>query len=241
MTRILAIHGFLGSANDWLPLKELISKRSQSVDFQCLDIFKNKEFAKFASLSEWAKALNEQQKNLHVERNILMGYSLGGRLALHAAVDKPGLWDDVVLLSAHPGLLGQGEREARQNKDKKWAEQFANLPWEEVVNLWNNQPVFLGGEEKKRDESDYNRDLLTHALINWSLGNQEFLGEGMKNIKPKMHWYAGEKDQKFINLFNNLKIDGFIDSYRVVKGASHRIIFDNPAELAERLIEDLKI
>lgn len=238
MTRIVALHGFLGHARDWEPLKASLTKLATDLDFQAVELFSGGEIQ---GLSEWAKKFNQEQRGRHVERNILVGYSLGGRLALQAAIDKPGLWDEVVLISSHPGYMSDEERQERLRSDRVWAEKFIQLPWEEVVHLWNDQPVFAGSEEPERLEGEHSRELLSKAIVQWSLANQNFEGEALVNLKPKLHWYAGEKDERFVGLFQHLKVDGFIEDVQVIKNAGHRLIFDNPEELAQQLVHSLKL
>jgi hypothetical protein len=60
-------------------------------------------------------------------------------------------------------------------------------------------------------------------------------------LKPKLHWFAGEKDEKYIGLFHDLKVDGFIEDINVVKDATHRVIFDKPVEFAQLLVQRLKL
>jgi pimeloyl-ACP methyl ester carboxylesterase len=60
-------------------------------------------------------------------------------------------------------------------------------------------------------------------------------------LKPKLHWFAGAKDQKYVQLFNQLKADGFIEDMHVIKDSSHRVIFDNPVELAKEIVETLHL
>lgn len=244
-TRIVAIHGFLGLPSDWDALKAAVIKVAPNIDFQTVDLFSAQPTLqatlKEKNMTEWAKKFNRLQKNKHVERNILLGYSLGGRLALQAAFDKPGLWDEVALVSAHPGTISEEDRHRRRLADNDWAEKFLNLPWNDVVRLWNGQPVFIGSEEPKRLEQEFNRDSLAAALVNWSLAEQDFVAGKIVPLKPKLHWFAGDKDRKFIDLFQNLKVDGFVEDINVVKGASHRVIFDNPEELARLLVQRLKL
>jgi len=241
MTRIVAIHGFLGNAHDWDDVKSVLHGLAPTVDFQTVDLFSRLPSTKEKTLHEWAKKFNRVQKNRHVERNILLGYSLGGRMALQAAYDKPGLWDEVVLISSNPGLLSPAEREARARGDQQWAQKFLSMPWSQVVKEWNDQPVFAGSREPQRRESDYSRESLASALVNWSLAGQDFAAEQIAQLKPKLHWFAGEKDGKYVDLFHNLKIDGFIEDTMVIKGSSHRVPFDNPEELARQLVQRLKL
>jgi 2-succinyl-6-hydroxy-2,4-cyclohexadiene-1-carboxylate synthase len=147
MTRILALHGFLGRPSDWLPLRKEIVRCCSEVEFQTFDLYSLQSVRQKTPL-EWAKKFNQLQKSKHVERNILMGYSLGGRLALQAAADKPGLWDEVILISAHPGLVDDEEKELRTKVDATWAEKFNSEKWHEVMKQWNNQVVFNESVEK---------------------------------------------------------------------------------------------
>lgn len=240
-TRLVALHGFLGQPEDLSHLKAAVFEKNPNIDFQIVDLMSTLTPTTKKSFQDWAKKFNQMQKNGHVERNILLGYSMGGRLALHAALDKPGLWDEVVLISTHPGLVNETERAERLKLDTEWAEKFIQLPWQQVVKLWNDQPVFLGSDRQLRDELEVKRKELAQIMINWSLAKQEFLGDSLIGLKPKLHWYAGEKDIKFVNLFHHLKTEGFIEDVHVIKEAGHRIIFDRPKDLAEQLVQDLKL
>ena len=67
-----------------------------------------------ASLCGFAEFLNEIAAPDVPGPRVLIGYSLGGRLALHALTQQPQLWDAAVLISPHPGLRSHGERAARK-------------------------------------------------------------------------------------------------------------------------------
>lgn len=241
MTRFVALPGFLGRPEDFSGLREALLSGHPEVDFQIVDIVSTLTATTKKSFQDWAKKFNQSQKGAHVERNILLGYSLGGRLALHAAYDKPGLWDEVVLISAHPGLISTEEKEERLMQDSKWAEKLANLPWQEVLTLWNEQPVFVGSKTPGREDLESRRKELSQIMVNWSLAKQDFAGEKLVNLKPKLHWYAGERDIKYVELFRHLKAEGFIEDMSVIPGAGHRIIFDKPKDLADQLVRDLKL
>ncbi|OFZ19558.1 MAG: hypothetical protein A2Z20_08320 [Bdellovibrionales bacterium RBG_16_40_8] len=241
MTRIVALHGFLGKADDWAKFRLAMHDIAPLVEIQPAEIFVQLKSASLKTMKDWAKKFNQSQKSSHQERNILLGYSLGGRLALQAAMDKPGLWDEVILISAHPGLVGDENKAIRLKSDKEWAEKFIKLPWEEVVHLWNEQPVFIGGGEPQRAEADFDRPVLAKTLVNWSLGYQDFAEEELANLRPKLHWYTGEKDEKYVHLFQELRNAGFINDYHVIEGSGHRVIFDQPGKLAEQLARDLSL
>ncbi len=241
MTRIVALHGFLGQPQDLRALKAAIQVKHPEVDFQTVDLYLSLTATTKKSFQDWAKKFNQIQKSGHVERNILLGYSMGGRLALQAALDKPGLWDEVVLISAHPGLADEESKSYRLQTDTDWAEKFVKLPWHEVVKLWNDQPVFAGSDRPMREDLEKKRKEISQVMVNWSLAKQDFLGESLIGLKPKLHWYAGEKDLKFVQLFQHLKAEGFIEDMHIIKDAGHRVIFDQPQDLANQLVQNLKL
>src|SRR5687767_12547154 len=132
MTRIVCLHGFLGRPSDWMPIQRAFSDLIPGVQCEAVDIFSSLRTFKSKSMVDWAKSFNREQKSKHVERNLLIGYSMGGRLALQAAMDKPGLWDEVILVSSHPGLTSEDDKSKRLVSDLEWAEKFSNMPWNEV-------------------------------------------------------------------------------------------------------------
>ena len=72
--------------------------------------------------------------------DVLVGYSMGGRLALHAALADPARWSALVLLGAHAGMeQGRDERRAADEELAAWME---SRPIEEVVGRWEANPVF---------------------------------------------------------------------------------------------------
>lgn len=70
------------------------------------------------SMPEFGRALNREAEAV-TGRKILVGYSMGGRLALHALLEG-GLWDAAILISPHPGLESEEERAARRAGDAEW-------------------------------------------------------------------------------------------------------------------------
>jgi pimeloyl-ACP methyl ester carboxylesterase len=83
----LFVHGFLGSTDDWDPVLDRVSGRAVPIP-------------RAASLEEAADAL------VPAKPCLIVGYSLGGRLAMLAAARNPGAFTGVVAISADPGHAG---------------------------------------------------------------------------------------------------------------------------------------
>ncbi len=73
---------------------------------------------------------------------MLCGYSLGGRLALHAALRDPARYAGLVMVGAAAGIEAPAARAARAEADEKLAAWMETQPIEEIVAVWERQPLF---------------------------------------------------------------------------------------------------
>ncbi len=213
MTDIYALHGFLGRPGDW---QQSLPKANNINLFQ----------PPIKSLAEWAEQFNARVSG----ESVLAGYSLGGRLALHALIQNPKRWKAAVIISANPGLKEKREREERLAQDKKWAKRFLNDPWEKLMRDWNGQGVFAGDRSVMRNEADYDRAILCQVLEKWSVGHQEYLTPLIAALPMPLFWITGERDPKATCglAFTNKKSR----EWRVPE-AGHRLLWEN--ELQEQL------
>lgn len=239
------LHGFLGRPSDWEAVKAALPKHDR-IRIYSPDYFKEKNLSPQHGFSVWAQNFNRwvQMETHGADRNILVGYSLGGRLALHALEQKPALWYKSILISTNPGFNDHfdtfnpisDERRQRWMNDSYWAEEFLKSSWDTLLKNWNAQPVFGGGSnEPSRNEKEYSRESLGLALTQWSLAQQKNMRPLLSEVAGKILWAVGERDEKFMELTRqlqeavaNLKVD-------VIPEASHRVLFDRPKELADKI------
>jgi 2-succinyl-6-hydroxy-2,4-cyclohexadiene-1-carboxylate synthase len=166
---IWCLHGFLGHPRDWdfLPFPH-----------------------RAVNLFDGGLAELEEAK----EDDILLGYSMGGRLALRELLTRR--FRKAIIVSS--GLNLEEKREQRQADDDAWARRFeSDEPWWSLVKDWNTQPVFAG-HEQPRNEQDFDRKKLAAALREWSAGTLEPLAPRLKGIDVPVLWIAGERDVKYI-------------------------------------------
>lgn len=107
----------------------------------------------------------------------LWGYSMGGRLALHALAHSPQLFHKAKILSSNPGLESQSEKELRLQRDLNWSQKFLTQEWNSLMFDWNQQPVLREPNNSlslvQRNEIDYDRLRLAKSLDHWSIGRQK--------------------------------------------------------------------
>lgn len=216
---IHALHGFLGQPSDW-PHLDFVSK-DQFHRHQLLKDFPIRPF------SEWAERFN--QKTAGDCKNIFMGYSLGGRLGLHALSKNPEQWKAAIFISTHPGLKSMEERNNRVAIDAQWAARFLTDPWNKLMNDWNAQDVFKGDAlVPHREESENDRQFLSKAIKTWSLGVQNDLRTMIASLEMPILWMVGERDHKYLKLAQELKFRHPLSKLCVVSETGHRLQFEQP-------------
>lgn len=219
LCNIYAIHGFLGLPSDWNNFPS-ISHPVKIVESS-------------QSMPEWAEQFNSTVKKEKNVKNIILGYSMGGRLAMHALLNNPTLWDGAIIVSAHAGLTTAKERNERLQSDQKWAHRFLNDPWELLMRDWNSNPLF-GKNVLLREESSFNRKQLAQQLTHWSLGAQEPLLEPLSTLSLPLLVLTGALDSKFCALAEPFKQ---FTQVVAIPDAAHRIPWDQPVLFTKQITQ----
>ena len=79
---------------------------------------------------------------LKIEKTDILGYSMGGRLALTFAIQYPLRVRKLILESASPGLITEEERANRRMQDRKLCDLIKKNGIEQFVEYWENIPLF---------------------------------------------------------------------------------------------------
>jgi len=166
---------------------------------------------------------------------VLLGYSLGARLAMQALLAEPARWKAAVFVSGHPGLETESERRQRRERDREWARRFREERVETVLQAWHGQPVFRGDEpppERARIVREH-REAIARAFEVWSLGCQEPLAGKLRDCPVPQLWVAGALDEPFARLARECGGGSFAGRVAVVPACGHRVPLQKPRELAE--------
>lgn len=216
MRQIYALHGFLGLPSDWhylqnfslIPYDHLLHPPSPT-----------------NGLKEWGAQFNRIVDPLLPK--VLMGYSLGGRLAMHALTQKPELWSAAILISCHPGLSCPIKKHERLKKDCDWAERFEKEPWDSLMLQWNAQEPFKFSPPQKREENNYSRKQLSDVLRYWSLGNQDHLTPLLQNLTIPILWIAGKQDFAYASLAQSMSFAHPQSKIWIAENAGHRVPWES--------------
>lgn len=230
IARIYALHGFLGTPRDWDFLSA--AEGCLKAKIEAVDLMSYALDSSLDSLTSWAAAFNQTVRESEKAPNCLLGYSLGGRLALHCLAQDPDLWQAAIIVSAHYGLAAPEEKEARRFNDLQWAHRFEQEPWAALMEAWNAQLVFNSQpdfkESFKRREQDYSRSQLAAVLNNFSLGTQANLLPMVCQLPQPLLWITGSQDLKFTALTKGMHLKNPFSRIRAIPDAGHRVPWEQP-------------
>lgn len=221
------IHGFLGSEDIFTNLVSQLKQRPETGNIFTPNLFSPntiKELSPEHKFTSWAKNFNEYVKSNSSEINIMVGYSMGGRLGIHAFLNEPELWSNCYFASSNPGLIKNSQKIARMAWEDGWCYQLSNKPWGEFLKLWNQQDVFKYSGDITPSEPNFDKSLLKLALKNWSLTKHDI--DLNKICNKKLHWLVGEKDPKYQSIFKVLQSSYNCKQVTTVNGAGHRFELD---------------
>jgi 2-succinyl-6-hydroxy-2,4-cyclohexadiene-1-carboxylate synthase len=204
--KTVLLHGFLGLPEDWqefpADLKIHLWDEVSPVDCNTL-----------------AKAGERISELVSGDELTVIGYSLGGRIALHWPKEQWSRIRHLILISVHGGLQDHDEKQTRLQADTKWAERFLKEEWKPLMQAWNAQAVFMSDRVRPlRHERDFKREILAAALKNWSLGGQEEQTQNLASAPFPVTYVYGMKDKKFANYAKQLQDKGLPWSFKPVNG-----------------------
>ncbi len=170
----------------------------------------------------------------------LVGYSQGGRVALHVALAAPERVTRLVLVSTTAGIEDDGDRAARLAADEVLATRMEGQGIEVAARAWAAQALFggqtdavstLAHEDRLRNDPVN----LAAALRGIGTGRMEPLWDRLGALTMPAAVLVGERDLKFVDLGRRLA-DGLPDaSFTVVPGAGHALPLEAPEAIAAAL------
>jgi|TARA_B110000037_G_scaffold4696_1_gene5145 2-succinyl-6-hydroxy-2,4-cyclohexadiene-1-carboxylate synthase len=230
-TEFWCLHGAVGAASDWRALGKGLAEIGAST--RAVDLWRFLQ-CESVSMPDFGKRLNadSQGEVSRGQKRILFGYSMGGRLALHALLEK-GPWDAAVIISANPGLRDPAEISARRASDTVWATQALTLAWGDFLQKWNSQPILGGAMRDEREDKKLiqRRREIARSFVDWSVTNQQPLWNRLPEIQIPTLWIAGETDTKYRAIAEEAVALLPNATLAIAPNAGHRVPWENEAWL----------
>ncbi len=244
---ILFLHGFMGNCRDFDASISFLAD-----EFYCLSVDlpghgKTTVIGGEASyaMENIAQGLIDFLEVLGINQCNLVGYSMGGRLALYMGLHFPKYFQKVILESASPGLKSREEQDRRIQKDSNLARAIATEDFSIFLNRWYGQPLFRSIKAHPDFAKMLARRLqnnplaLSQSLLGLGTGVQLSLWKKLPENSMPILLMAGELDQKFVNINTKMSALCRHSKLLIVRGCGHNIHFDNADIFAQSIKEFL--
>jgi 2-succinyl-6-hydroxy-2,4-cyclohexadiene-1-carboxylate synthase len=235
---LVLLHGFTGDTSTWDLFCEAWSKHSQLIMVDIIGHGKTdspeqmNRYRMEAAVEDLAILLKE----LKIDKADILGYSMGGRLALSFAITHPQQVRKLILESASPGLKTEAERKERKLEDQKLATFVQVKGMEAFIDFWEKIPLFQSHQNLSQQEQNKLKQQrlsnsvtgLANSLLGMGTGSQPSWWEQLANIECEVLLITGEEDQKFCRIAEEMQKRLKYSTWTKVKDCGHTIHVEQP-------------
>jgi 2-succinyl-6-hydroxy-2,4-cyclohexadiene-1-carboxylate synthase len=236
---VLLLHGFTGDRSTWSPVAERLASRRRVI-VPDLPGHGATTVATVPDMSGTTGLLARMLEALGVREVTPIGYSMGGRLALHFAFEAPLAVRALVLESASPGLATEAGRRRRRDDDEALAATIERDGVAEFVRHWEALPLFALQSEAVRARLRTVRRRadargLAASLRRMGTGAQPWLGDRLPDLGCPVLLVTGERDEKFGRIATAMRAALRDGRHLVVPAAGHAVHLEQPEVFAATL------
>jgi 2-succinyl-6-hydroxy-2,4-cyclohexadiene-1-carboxylate synthase len=222
--------GFAQRADAWASVAELVGQkyRSLAVDFSTWTFD--------GRLREIADRVDDG--------DVVVGYSMGGRLALKAALRRPDKFGALVLVGTSAGIEDDEARADRRSADEGLADWMEQHTIEEFAERWEAQPVFATQSPElvsaqRPGRLAHEPAQLARLLRSAGQGMFEPVWHDLERIDSPVLAIAGELDTKYADASFRIAERVKHGRARLVPGAGHAPQLERPEEFSALLLDFL--
>lgn len=233
---VLFLHGFMGSSADWNAVADALADTFFCIGVDLPGHGRSLDVApETCTMRGTADAVVRTLDTLQLPQCALVGYSMGGRLALYLALHHPERFTRLVLESASPGLETPEARAERRALDEKRAHQLETLDLGVFLREWYRQPLFASldwhpGLREQMIEACLGNDAagLARSLRGIGTGRQPSLWERLRGLRVSTCAVAGALDTKYVDLARRMAARAERMDVRIVPDTGHNVHAEQP-------------
>jgi len=240
------LHGFSGSSADWAPLSPRIRSLGRAVvaiDLAGHGGSQTPEDPVRYTMSETVRDLEAIAASLGIARADWIGYSMGGRVALHYALAHPERVRSLILESASAGIEDPDARARRRHADDALAVRIEERGIEWFADYWGTLPLFetqwelppatLSALRARRLRNSTAG--LARSLRGMGQGAHEYVGGRLAELRSGALFLAGERDPKYVEVARRSAASAPGARCVVVPGAGHTVHLEAGDAFAEAI------
>jgi 2-succinyl-6-hydroxy-2,4-cyclohexadiene-1-carboxylate synthase len=234
---LVLLHGFTQTGRSWEPVRRALAGRYRAAapDLPGHGAFAGRRPASFAACDAYVRAVA-------ADPCVLCGYSMGGRIALHAAFALRPRLARLVLAGASPGLSDPAERAARRAEDEALAARIEAIGIDAFVREWSAQPLLAAMPRgiAERAGADRRRNTpagLAAALRGLGTGAMPSLWDRLPELDVPVRLLVGERDEKFRAIAERMAAALPDARVEIVAGAGHAVHLEAPDAVAAALLD----
>jgi 2-succinyl-6-hydroxy-2,4-cyclohexadiene-1-carboxylate synthase len=227
---VVLLHGFAATARHWdAVIEALPAERFAAIALNLTDA----EPVTPAGVTELIASATDAPF-------VLVGYSMGGRLALNAALELGERVERLVLISANAGIEDAGERAARRREDEALAAEIERGSIEQFVLRWRGVGLFANDPEWVKDQVAEDERRCTPALLaaclrGLGVGAIEPMWERLGTLAMPVAVVAGAEDAAYVMAAGRLAAAIPQASFRAVARVGHRVALQAPEAVVEAI------
>jgi len=235
--RLVLVHGFTQTWRSWDPILAVLPEQYEVATPDLPGHGARRDV--HVGMEEAARLLGEDGG-----RGTYVGYSLGGRIALRLALERPDLVERLVLVSASAGIEDDDDRVARRDADEALAAVIEEDGLEPFLAEWLTQPLFATlprerwGMEARRENTATG---LAASLRLLGQGSMEPMWRRLLDLRMPVLVVAGELDEAYC--LQAVHLGGWmgeVASLALVPGAGHACHLEQPERFVKLLLSFLE-
>jgi 2-succinyl-6-hydroxy-2,4-cyclohexadiene-1-carboxylate synthase len=240
---LLCLHGFLGEGSDWAEFADVFLTHAPEWQVALIDLPGHCEEESgwiCPSANEFAQSLQELVEAQGWGTAAVAGYSLGGRLGLHAALSFPATFPAFIGVSTTAGIEDEAERARRSGSDSALAARLrSDVDFSAFLREWWYQPVFASPARDDDQVAEFvasrrRRDPLRMAacLESWSAGRLPSQWSTLSEYAGRALLLSGEADAKFTSAAVRMQSAFRCAEHCSVASAGHQLLVEKSREVA---------
>jgi 2-succinyl-6-hydroxy-2,4-cyclohexadiene-1-carboxylate synthase len=249
---LVCLHGFLGEGSDWAEFANVFLTRAPEWQVALIDLPGHCEEESgwiCPSLNEFAQSLQELVEAQGWGTVAVAGYSLGGRLGLHAVLSFPANFPAFVGISTTAGIEDEAERARRSGSDSALAARLrSDVDFSAFLREWWYQPVFASparndGQLAEFVASRQRREPFRVAacLESWSAGRLPSQWSALSKYPGRALLLSGEADAKFTSAAVRMQSTFQYAEHCSLASAGHQLLVEKSREVAHAVAAFLSL